>query len=88
MRRIVERLTWSRARSTWSNYAQCNTYEQADRERKKRFILRAAASAPRSCVWDLGCNTGEYSRAPSVSVPIWSSRSTPTIWPSSTSTVR
>ena len=63
MRRIVERLTWSRARSTWSNYAQCNTYEQADRERKKRFIVRAAASAPRSCVWDLGCNTGEYSRA-------------------------
>ena len=63
MRRIVERLTWSRARSTWSNYALCNTYEQADRERKKRFILRAAASTHRSCVWDLGCNTGEYSRA-------------------------
>ena len=63
MRRIVERLTWSRARSTWSNYAHCNTYEQADRERKKQFILRAASSAHRSCVWDLGCNTGEYSRA-------------------------
>jgi len=63
MRRIVERLTWSRARSTWSNYAHCNTYAQADRERKKQFILRAAASARRSCVWDLGCNTGEYSRA-------------------------
>ena len=63
MRRIVERLTWSRARSTWSDYAHCNTYEQADRERKKQFILRAAASARRACVWDLGCNTGEYSRA-------------------------
>ena len=63
MRRIVERLTWSRARSTWSDYANCNTYEQADRERKKQFILRAAASARRACVWDLGCNTGEYSRA-------------------------
>ena len=63
MRRIVERLTWRRARSTWSNYVDCNTYEEADRERKKRFILRAAASVNRSCVWDLGCNTGEYSRA-------------------------
>ena len=63
IRRIVERLTWSRARSTWSNYVHCNTYEQADRERKKQFILRAAGSKHRSCVWDLGCNTGEYSRA-------------------------
>ena len=63
IRRIVERLTWSRARSTWSNYVHCNTYEQVDRERKKQFILRAAGSKHRSCVWDLGCNTGEYSRA-------------------------
>ncbi len=63
IRRIVERLTWSRARSTWSNYVQCNTYEEVDRERKKQFILRAAGSKHRSCVWDLGCNTGEYSRA-------------------------
>ena len=63
IRRIVKRLTWSRARSTWSNYVHCNTYEQVDRERKKQFILRAAGSKHRSCVWDLGCNTGEYSRA-------------------------
>lgn len=63
IRRIVERLTWSRARSTWSNYVHCNTYEEVDRERKKQFILRAAGSKHRSCVWDLGCNTGEYSRA-------------------------
>ena len=63
MRRLVERLAWRRARSTWSDYAHGNTYDQADRARKQQFILRAAASARRACVWDLGCNTGEYSRA-------------------------
>ena len=63
MRHLVARLTWRRARSTWSEYADGNTYDQTDRARKKQFVLRAARSAPRACVWDLGCNTGEYSRA-------------------------
>ena len=63
MKSIVERLTWSRAHSTWSDYTDCNTYDQADRERKKRFVQQAAASRHRSVVWDLGCNMGEYSRA-------------------------
>ena len=63
MRQLVERLTWRRARSTWSEYADGNTYDQTDRVRKKQFVLRAARSAHRACVWGLGCNTGEYSRA-------------------------
>ncbi len=63
MRKTVERLTWSRGRSTWSEYAVCNTYDQDDRDRKRQFVLQAAKDEARSCVWDLGCNTGEYSRA-------------------------
>ena len=63
MRRIVQRLTWTPGRSTWSDYTNCNTYDRADRDRKKQFVLDAARTQPRSCVWDLGCNTGEYSRA-------------------------
>ena len=63
MRHLVARLTWRRARSTWSEYADGTTYDQTDRARKKQFVLRAARSAHRACVWDLGCNTGEYSRA-------------------------
>ena len=63
MRKTVERLSWSRGNSTWSDYASTNTYDQADRDRKRQFVLQAATAQPRSCVWDLGCNTGEYSRA-------------------------
>ena len=63
MQRIVARLTWTGAHSTWSDYTDCNTYDQANRERKKQFVQQAAKSQHRAFVWDLGCNTGEYSRA-------------------------
>ena len=62
MRRTVERLKWEPTRSTWSDYTQCNTYDQNDRERKMQFIQQVAGSRRWSCVWDVGCNTGEYSR--------------------------
>ena len=63
MRKMVAQLSWRRNSSTWSGYAASNTYEQADRDRKRQFVLQATMASPRSCVWDLGCNTGEYSRA-------------------------
>ena len=63
MRHLVARLTWRRARSTWSEYADGTPYDQTDRARKKQFVLRAARSAHRACVWDLGCHTGEYACA-------------------------
>ena len=63
MRKTVERLQWSRGRSTWSEYAASNTYDQDDRDRKRKFVFKPRRDEPRPCVWDLGCNTGEYSRA-------------------------
>ena len=63
MRHLVARLTWRRARSTWSEYADGTPYDQPDRARKKQCVLRAPRSAHRAGVWDLGGHTGEYSRA-------------------------
>lgn len=63
MRRLVDRLRWTPARSEWSEYADANTYDAENRERKLRFVREAARSGPRALVWDLGCNTGEYARA-------------------------
>jgi hypothetical protein len=62
LRRIVERLSWNQSRSTWSHYTQSNTYRQDERERKTHFVREAVASRRWPLVWDLGCNTGEYSR--------------------------
>ena len=60
--RLVRGLEWKRGASTWSDYATNTSYEEADRERKVAFVREATKAAPRGLVWDLGCNTGDYSR--------------------------
>ncbi len=60
--KLVSRLRWKAERSTWSDYADCNTYDEANRAAKADFVRRATARRPRRLVWDLGCNTGEYAR--------------------------
>ena len=60
--RIIRRLEWSPPASPWSGYAGCNTYSAGDARRKADFVRAAFASRPVGLVWDLGCNTGEYSR--------------------------
>jgi len=60
--RIVSRLNWSPPESKWSAYATDNSYSAADRERKATFVREAVGQQRPGLVWDLGCNTGEYSR--------------------------
>ncbi len=62
LRRTVERLAWTPARSTWSGYQDEHTYDDAEVERKQAFVQRVAAERRRTLVWDIGCNTGVYSR--------------------------
>ena len=62
LRRIVERLAWTPARSTWSEYAREHSYADEDLRRKSDFVQRVVASRRWTLVWDLGCNTGTYSR--------------------------
>lgn len=62
LRALVERLEWRAASSTWSDYAENTTYDAAERARKAEFVRRAAAAHAGGVVWDLGANTGEYSR--------------------------
>ena len=62
LRRIVERLTWNPDRSTWSEYTREHSYKDDDLRRKSDFVRRVLASRRWSLVWDIGCNTGIYSR--------------------------
>lgn len=62
LRKIVRGLTWMRDRSTWSEYATENSYGQADAEKKASFVRSVVMSRPLQLVWDLGCNTGRFSR--------------------------
>lgn len=62
LRRIVRGLEWRPGQSTWSEYAQCNSYSAEDHAVKREFVATAAAASRRQLVFDFGANTGEYSR--------------------------
>lgn len=62
LRKIVSRLRWSHPQSVWSNYSDSNSYSAADRTTKDEFVRQAVHSRRWDLVWDVGCNTGTYSR--------------------------
>ena len=49
--------------SVWRDYAEVNSYSSDETRRKAEFIRQFAAATRPVQLWDLGCNTGEYSRA-------------------------
>lgn len=62
LRRTVEGLRWAPAHSTWSDYQRTHTYDEADLERKAGFAEQVLRTRRWPLVWDIGCNTGDYSR--------------------------
>lgn len=49
-------------RTIWSDYAGNNSYEEAQRAAKHEFVGRAVAAADPRLVFDIGCNSGDFSR--------------------------
>lgn len=62
LRKIVEGLQWKQNQSQWSKYASDNSYSAEDQKRKVDLVQAAIQSQPWNLVWDLGCNTGVFSR--------------------------
>lgn len=62
MTKLVRRLKWKRGNSEWSDYAENNSYDDADRQAKEAFVREAADTRRGQLIWDLGCNTGTFSR--------------------------
>ena len=62
LRKLIAGLEWRRERSDWSEYTKCGHYESADMETKRALVREASAAGERRLVWDLGCNTGTFSR--------------------------
>jgi ribosomal protein L11 methylase PrmA len=59
---LVKGLQWAPASSTWSGYADANSYSDGDRDCKVQFVREVVQETRRKLVWDLGCNTGTFSR--------------------------
>lgn len=60
--RLVRGLAYRAPGSDWSTYAQSHSYDDADFERKKAFVQRHLAAIKPALTWDLGANTGVFSR--------------------------
>lgn len=50
-------------KTVWRNYAESNSYSDDESFRKTVFVRRFAAATRPALLWDLGCNSGEYSKA-------------------------
>ncbi len=60
--RLVRNLKPAKAESSWSSYeAQC-PYEQEARSYKESVVGAIVSQRRRRLVWDMGCNTGFFSR--------------------------
>lgn len=62
LKRLIAGLPYRAARSDWSRYNEIHTYGGVDFEGKKDFVRRQMASYRPGLTWDLGANTGVFSR--------------------------
>src|SRR5215213_6609058 len=59
----TQRLSWRPSGTEWADYTTDNNYSDAASRSKREMVLAHLAAAKPKTVWDLGANTGEYSRA-------------------------
>lgn len=62
LRRTIGKMRSPDEQTTWGNYDTDHSYSDASFEAKKRFVEKHAAAERRQMVWDIGCNTGTFSR--------------------------
>jgi SAM-dependent methyltransferase len=62
LRAIVTGLNWEPAGTEWADYAHDHNYSTAAARSKRETVSDLLRQVQRRVVWDLGANTGEYSR--------------------------
>lgn len=59
---LISRMTPQGGKTEWADYARTHSYNEAEFEAKCAFVRVAANFRRWQHVWDLGCNTGTFSR--------------------------
>jgi SAM-dependent methyltransferase len=62
MQKLVKKLEWKATGSEWGDYTEFHNYSDDDHVRKEEFIRNAIVTEQPKTVWDIGCNTGQFSR--------------------------
>lgn len=60
LRNVVAGLASGAPPTAWGDYVRDPGYSEKARREKKAFVERALNRQRRRCVWDLGCNDGEF----------------------------
>jgi hypothetical protein len=60
--KIVAGLSPGGSRTAWADYDKTHSYDDADFAAKRAFVSKAMVTRRWRLVWDLGCNTGTFSR--------------------------
>lgn len=51
-----------KTKTVWADYASDHSYSDTETEAKRRFIHDFTSKVEPDCLWDFGCNTGDYSK--------------------------
>jgi len=62
LRNLIDGLSPRDDDSLWSRYTEENTYDNEEVREKTAFIAEFAQKTKPGLVWDIGCNTGQYSQ--------------------------
>jgi len=62
MQKLIKKLEWKAAGSEWGDYTEFHNYSEDDHALKEDFIRKAISTETPQTVWDIGCNTGQFSR--------------------------
>jgi ribosomal protein L11 methylase PrmA len=62
LRRTVSRLRWEPGRTDWAEYETMHNYSPAALEAKRRLVAEYLEIVRPASLWDLGANTGAFSR--------------------------
>ncbi len=62
LRALIGKLEWDAKTSEWGDYTREHNYSEADHATKAGFVKAAVKASKPAVVWDMGANTGQFSR--------------------------
>ncbi len=62
LKSLIQKLEWDQSTSIWSDYAKNNSYSSEEIQDKIDFVGDVAKTRHWKQVWDIGCNTGTFSK--------------------------
>jgi ribosomal protein L11 methylase PrmA len=70
LRSAVQALSWQPVGTEWADYVTDTNYSDSAARSKREIVQRFLRHAAPRTVWDVGANTGEYSRAAAEIAPV------------------